>query len=73
MTLSRRNYEAYYNIYTQGGCSLNDLIDAADSLRGNEVSYLQARRNLLESVMGLMIALGGDTQEVAVIEDKKKN
>lgn len=70
--LSRRNYEAYYNIYTQGGCSLNDLIDAADSLRGNEISYLQAKRNLLESVMGLMIALGGDTQEIAVIEDKKK-
>ncbi len=69
--LSRRNYNMYYERYSQGLEPLSDLLDAADTLRSAESSYLQLKRDLLQSQLALMIALGGDTEKEIEKEDLK--
>nr|MCR5536753.1 TolC family protein [Succinivibrio sp.] len=70
LKVARRNYTAYYDRYAQGGASLSDLLDAADTLRSTELSHLNVKRDALESVMGLLVALGGDTDKMHKIEER---
>lgn len=61
--LAQRNYNRYYDRYREGLSELTDFLDASDSLRSAKIESLQARRNLLQSYLSLMCAIGGDTQQ----------
>ena len=71
-TLARQNYNRYSERYRYGASSLNEFLDAADTLRSASDKYLNAKRMVLNSSMDLMVALGGDTQEEK-IEDLLQN
>ena len=71
-TLARQNYNRYSERYRYGAISLNEFLDAADTLRSASDKYLNAKRMVLNSSMDLMVALGGDTQEEK-IEDLLQN
>lgn len=71
-SLARQNYNRYSDRYRYGASSLNEFLDAADTLRSSSDKLLNAKRMILNSSMDLMIALGGDTQEEK-IEDLLQN
>ena len=60
--LAAKNYNLYYVRYISGLVSLRDLLDASDTLRSARLNNLTSKRNLLQSTMALMVALGGDTE-----------
>ena len=71
-SLARQNYNRYSDRYRYGASSLNEFLDAADTLRSSSDKLLNAKRMILNSSMDLMVALGGDTQEEK-IEDLLQN
>ncbi|MGN0902396.1 MAG: TolC family protein, partial [Succinivibrio sp.] len=60
--LSERNYQRYFERYSAGLVDLNDFLTASDTMRNARISFLEAKRNNLTSMMSLMTALGGDNR-----------
>lgn len=61
LELTKNNYQRYLDRYRYGSASLSDMLDASDSLRSAQNKYLSSKRDLLNSSMALMVALGGDS------------